>query len=440
MSNLALSQLTKTKARVKIFCQKLVNKKKFQMVDNTFKTFDSLEVIYDPKQVILKVEKASTDQYLKDVDVFADTLYLYIKPANEQSTKKIKCHVWNSDKPDEKYSTSKLLKTKEFGGGGGIKYKASSDDWGILGQYVKDPRFSSYKLNTPSPTEQYEYEVIQTINREITSYIDKFSVPIDIKMGKYTFTNIIGCNKIPGYVKADLALVQLKDDKLVDVGFFSHKAGRTAREFNQWGGITDYKNTSIFNDIIKPFIDACKLIYVPEGRSPGDTFIFNKYDSGVTIIEPFFNKKIKCESIFGIDYNMIPAGINAVGSKNNIHCAIQGNISLKLLNDKEDRILLELVTTAHIFNNCDGDNVDDDYDPVLLCLIKSGATGAEARKVDRSQFGLLGARFGLYPKKNRPVKAIILRNFDGGANVTYKQKDGITRTGFIDNKNTAITL
>lgn len=94
----------------------------------------------------------------------------------------------------------------------------------------------SYTLNTPSPTERGELQVLKQIN----SYIVEQKKPIDIKIGKFTFKEIYGANKVSGTPKADIALVSYNETtkKFVDVAFISHKMGTDAGGFQQYSGIT----------------------------------------------------------------------------------------------------------------------------------------------------------------------------------------------------------
>ena len=94
----------------------------------------------------------------------------------------------------------------------------------------------SYALNSPTPTERGELDVLIQIN----GYIAKIGTPITIVAGKHTFKDVYGANKVEGTPKADIALVMYdgKKKKFVDVCFISHKMGTDASGFQQYSGIT----------------------------------------------------------------------------------------------------------------------------------------------------------------------------------------------------------
>jgi hypothetical protein len=94
----------------------------------------------------------------------------------------------------------------------------------------------TYKLNAPSPTERGELDVLQSIN----GYITKVGTPITITIGKHTFEDVYGANKIEGTPKADIALVSYnkKSKRFESVCYISHKMGTNASGFQQYSGIT----------------------------------------------------------------------------------------------------------------------------------------------------------------------------------------------------------
>jgi hypothetical protein len=105
---------------------------------------------------------------------------------------------------------------------------------GLLYEHQKLDR--SYALNSPSPTERGELEVLKDINK----YIAAVGTPITIMIGRVTIQNVYGANKIEGTPKADISLVTFnsKTKKFEDVFFISHKMGTNASGFQQYSGIT----------------------------------------------------------------------------------------------------------------------------------------------------------------------------------------------------------
>lgn len=106
---------------------------------------------------------------------------------------------------------------------------------GLLNESIKLD--ANYKLNTPSSTERGETQVLTAIN----SYIQKIGKPIDIQIGRTKLKNIYGANKVAGTPKADIALVTYNkiSKKFEEVYFISHKMGASAKDYQQYSGITD---------------------------------------------------------------------------------------------------------------------------------------------------------------------------------------------------------
>jgi hypothetical protein len=67
----------------------------------------------------------------------------------------------------------------------------------------------SYALNSPTPTERGELDVLIQIN----GYIAKIGTPITVVAGKHTFKDVYGANKVEGTPKADIALVMYDGKK-----------------------------------------------------------------------------------------------------------------------------------------------------------------------------------------------------------------------------------
>lgn len=170
----------------------------------------------------------------------------------------------------------------------------------------------SYKLNTPSPTERGEADVMSDIN----GYIKKIGKPIDIKVGSMTFDNIYGINKVEGTPKADLALVSYNErsKKFEDVCFISHKMGRGAEGFQQYSGIT-------------PKADGAKRGSISEDKSVTSFLkdLTKVHNSIVKDKKRYYrvvdDNKLIGKAVYGPEYGTKNYGID------NIHFIAQGNAS-----------------------------------------------------------------------------------------------------------------
>jgi len=133
---------------------------------------------------------------------------------------------------------------------------------GLLEDYHKLD--DTYKLYSPTPTERGELAVITDLNAQLK----ELNHPITVKVGTKTFENIYGVNKIAGTPKADLALVTYDkgSGKFKNVCFISHKMGTSAKDFQQYSGITTKadgsKAGSISNNpVVLKFLDDLTVVH-----------------------------------------------------------------------------------------------------------------------------------------------------------------------------------
>jgi hypothetical protein len=182
---------------------------------------------------------------------------------------------------------------------------------GLLEEYHKlDP---SYKLYAPTPTERGELAVLTDLNKQIKA----IKGPISVKVGSKTFKNIYGVNKIAGTPKADLALVSYNktSGKFENVCYISHKMGTSAKDFQQYSGITSKadgaKAGAISNDpVVLKFLDDLTVVHKD---------IVNKKQRYHRIIK---SDTLIGKSVFGPEYGSKKFG------EDNIHVIGQGNASL----------------------------------------------------------------------------------------------------------------
>ena len=171
----------------------------------------------------------------------------------------------------------------------------------------------SYKLNTPSPTERGELDVLQSIN----SYIKKIGKPIDIKVGSKVFKNIYGANKISGTPKADISLVSYdaRSKKFYDACFISHKMGRGADGFQQYSGITEKADGSVRGSISK---DPNVVAFLKSISKVHDDIVKNKKRYYRVIKD----KDLIGKAVYGPEYGSRGYGID------NIHFIAQGDVTM----------------------------------------------------------------------------------------------------------------
>ncbi len=289
-------------------------------------------------------------------------------------------------------NTNQILKDLDFGGRP-LNGQVRNIFWGNLKYYV-DNVDSTYKLNYPTATEAGEADFINTFNQELDAILKKTGLSsIDLMVGNTTFENIVGVNKVEGTVKADLALVALEKGKLNDVGWFSHKQGNVASDFQQWGGVTHYASDKLGADET--------LDKFPEIRAFAKYMAFwcgngMQYDLkssngvGFTAVAEIEDNDLKMESVYGKNFGSSKYGVS------NCNGVLQGSPSIKKVGNK-----YKLEMSSHIVMNPTA--MTGGYEPVLM-LINKG---------DRSQYGIPGARIAVQPRASRKAKFIVSKDRNG---------------------------
>jgi len=142
-----------------------------------------------------------------------------------------------------------------------------------------------------------ENAALKIAQKNLAKVLEKEQDPyITLQIGKRT----VQCSEIistpnPGGrdPKSDFAIVDVKGNMVAHI---SHKAGRNASGFQQYGGVTDLPRETEIEDFAK---DINKL--KPNGLEPGDTF-YRKLKSD----------KIANKSIYGINYGQSKVDVNNV--------------------------------------------------------------------------------------------------------------------------------
>jgi len=232
------------------------------------------------------------------------------------------------------YKASDIGKNKEFGGKGSGAGTAKEDM--ELESLIK--QIDAAKAELGSPT-----------------------VPIKVKSTTYrVFTAV----STPGTPKSDFHLVDIDGKEVV---WISHKDGRTAKDFQQWGGISQRSEPKIFaHPEVQIFVDDLKRKY-PNGL-PRATTLYRKIK----------DIKLKMLSVYGNEY-----GTRL--SRQNVSVMLQGPVRLK-----KNGIYYEL-DSNHVHYN--GDPMTGEYEPVLTAIYKG----------DRSDAGVKGTRIVIMPIGGRKM-------------------------------------
>jgi alanine-alpha-ketoisovalerate/valine-pyruvate aminotransferase len=168
----------------------------------------------------------------------------------------------------------------------------------------------------------------------------------------------------PGTPKSDFHLIDI-DGK--EIAWISHKDGRTAKDFQQWGGISQSKEPIIYsNEEVQAFIKDLKSNY-PDGLPPA-----------TTLYRKIKNNKLKMLSVYGNNFG------SALGQQN-VTILLQGDIKLVKRN-----FSYELSSNNVHFN---GDSIIGDFEPVLMAIHKGDRSDAGVKKT-RIVISPIGGRKG----------------------------------------------
>jgi hypothetical protein len=233
------------------------------------------------------------------------------------------------------YAFSKLEKTKEFGGKGAG-----------FGTTKEDAELTSLQ-------EQIEKLKFKEASKEIS-----------VRVGKKTY-KVAGAASTYGTPKSDFHLI---NDAGQEVVWISHKDGRTAKDFQQWGGMTEaaIKN----HPEIKKFAKDVYDMY--DGAIPRAT----------TVARKIKDLKLKNLSVYGVDYGK-PLG------RQNVSILIQGPVKLVRIGKSYKFV------SNHVHYN--GEAITGTFEPVLMAIYKG----------DRNNFGVKGARFAIQPLGSRKITGMV---------------------------------
>ena len=185
--------------------------------------------------------------------------------------------------------------------------------------------------------------------------------PIDIKIGNNIYKNIVGARNTPGVPKSDFELI---DEDGKSVVFISHKDGSTAKDFQQYGGVSYFKD----NPDVQSFAKAVKK------QIGGDTMT-----TGGGYKREVKDKEVGLKSIYGINYGSSEFG------KDNVQIVCQGEIKVLSIGD-------DLWTIKSNHDILNGTYPGEGYTPYYMATYRS----------DRNDLGIKSARFGVYPVATRP--------------------------------------
>lgn len=224
---------------------------------------------------------------------------------------------------------------------------------------------------------------IEKILESSESAEDYFNVKVEDEVYK-----INGISTTDGSHKSDFSL----DYNNEPIIFISHKGGVKAKDFNQYGGMTNRAGTNIsMHPEIVEFVKMVKL----------------KFPNGLKSLNYHFKEiqntpegdDLKLRSMYGNDYG-------TEFGKNNVNVILQGKIILSKL--PGDTNTYEL--NAHkIMINGDLPNRDSEYDPILFVRFSGSRSGNYGVKNGRFMIvpiGYIGKKLEEYKKLRQSINAL----------------------------------
>ncbi|MCH1437359.1 MAG: hypothetical protein L7U70_04675 [Flavobacteriales bacterium] len=258
---------------------------------------------------------------------------------------------------------AKGFKTKGFS----KEVKTSKGVLKYPGDFHKTPELGGKGKGSGVAAENAALKIAQS---NLLKVLEKEKEPyITLKIGKRT----IQCAQIistpnPGGrdPKSDFAIVNLEGKMVAHI---SHKAGRDASGFQQYGGVTDLPNEKEIESFVR---DVLKMS--PKGLKSGDTY-YRKLKSNA----------IANKSIYGVDY-----GKRAV-TVNNVDEFHQGTMNFVKKGNKYIITSLHKGTSGTVPRN-------NAYEPILVARYN--------RRAGRyGKLNLPNSRIGIFPKAKVSRKA-----------------------------------
>ena len=307
-TNLSRGQLKKYESRIRKFVDQIINNNPFETVSG--------EVVN-----ITSIIDAGTEFGL---DANAEEIVKSIM--SNQGTLLVK---GNIDDKNVTLNTNQLKKTKDYGGRG-----AGS------GTRVEDAALA---------------EAVFGLNK-----LDE-GKPVNILFNGVVYSDITTATTVPKTPKADFSFDDLGGNRKI---FVSHKAGSTAKDFQQYGGVT-----AIANELeVQSFVEAVKeALQDPNQMEPGKGFR-RKVNS----------PEIVRKTVYGLDYQpKKDYGIN------NVQGLLQGPLTFEETKNSKGEKIFKLESNHTILNP---NLPEGDYEAYFYVTMRR----------NRNQFGIKDARFGIY--------------------------------------------
>lgn len=245
------------------------------------------------------------------------------------------------------------LNALRFGGKDGKIYKISD--------FVKSSEFGGKGEGSGTAKEDM---ALASLREQIgAAKVKEGSAVIPVKIGS-TVYKVSDAVSTPGTPKSDFHLI---DSNGKEVAWISHKDGKGAKDFQQWGGMSQRSEPKIYaHPEVQQFVSDLKRIY-PNGLP-----------RATTLARTIKDTKLKMMSVYGNEYG-------GLYSRQNTTLMLQGSVKLTKAGSNYK------ITAYHTHLN--GEDMTGDYEPVFMAIYKG----------DRSDFGVAGTRIVIAPKGCRKI-------------------------------------
>lgn len=229
---------------------------------------------------------------------------------------------------------------------------------------------SEFGGKTVSTTQIEEKEII-SIRQQLSDIREQTKQPfVPIKIGSKVY-EVYDIEKTKGTPKSDFHFLDVNGKPIV---WMSHKDGKKASDFQQWGGVSRVVPNVHRHKETQEFIDDIKENF-PDGFPPK-----------TNIVKPIKDKTLKAKAVYGDDY---VRGSQRYG-ENNVTTILQGPVKLV----KQGTVWI--ISANHVHKN--GEEMKGDYEPIFDGNYRQG----------RGQ-PVQNARLGIWPKvaEKRPNTIVL---------------------------------
>lgn len=230
-------------------------------------------------------------------------------------------------------------------------------------QFFKSTEFGGKGIGSGTTAEDAALTSFRKVLEEVMATTGEPYVPIKIN-GRVV--NAVGVESTPGTPKSDFHVLDASGKEAL---WISHKDGSSAKDFQQWGGLTELDKKFPNHREIKKFIDD--VLEKSGGELTGEA----------SYARPIKDQALILCAVYGVDYATKRPG------RQNVDVLLQGPVKLKKVGNYYE------FTSNHTTYN--GEIPTGDYSAQFF-----------VRKGDRSNFGIKNGRFMVAPKALRRKSTI----------------------------------